>query len=268
MSVKAEPQVAGGFDLPEESGRQRLAMNANKPPLADLLRDANRALLEETAEWLASAARAPSLVVDDTALTNFGLIVKNLSTLSKKLDAAHTTEKAPYLEGSRACDEVFLTLTKRIAEAKKLLEARQTIYLTAKEAARKRQAAAEAEAARETERQAMRDAEREMDKGNFETAEEGMALASEAAQTAAVAERVLDAKPADLVRTYGTGGNVVSAQGKWVGVIDNRANMDLNELKSQFSDADIQKAVNAFVRLGGRSLKGVTITEERKAVNR
>lgn len=247
----------------------RLAMGGNNPPpFADLLREGHKALLDNVDLWLGSAGRAPPAVADDIACTNFGLIIIELNKLSKLLDAAHTNEKTPYLERCRDCDTVFITQMRRIAETKKTLEGRQAAYLTKKEADRKRKAAAEAEAAREAEAQAMRDAEREMDKGNFETAEEGMAKASEAAQTAAVAERVAEAKPADLVRTYGTSGNVVSSQAKWVGVIDKRDDIDLNQLKAQFSDTDIQKAVNAFVKLGGRSLKGVTITEERKAVNR
>lgn len=251
-----------------ETDTARLAMGSNKPPLIELLREANKALLDNVALWLGSADRAPVAVSDDAALGNFGLIIVELGKLGKKLEAAHTTEKAPYLEGGRDCDTVFLTLIKQIAVTKKTLEMRQSVYLVAKENEKKRKAAAEAQAARDAEAQAMRDAEREMDKGNFETAEEGMAQATQAAETAVQAERVMDAKPADLVRTYGSGGNVVSSQAVWVGIIDKRADMDLNELKAQFSDADLQKAVNAFVRLGGRSLKGVTIQENRKAVNR
>lgn len=251
-----------------ETDTVRMAMGGNKPPLIELLREANKDLLANVALWLGSAGRAPVAVIDDAALGNFGVIILELGKLGKKLEVAHTTEKAPYLEGGRDCDTVFLTLIKEIAVTKKTLESRQSVYLVAKENEKKRKAAMEAQAAREAEAQAMRDAEREMDKGNFETAETGMTQATQAAETAVQAERVMDAKPADLVRTYGTGGNVVSSQAVWVGTINKRSDMDLNELKAQFSDADLQKAVNAFVRLGGRSLKGVTIQENRKAVNR
>ena len=59
-----------------------------------------------------------------------------------------------------------------------------------------------------------------------------------------------------------------SLRTRWVGELDNKAELDLEALRPYLGVDLLQKAINAFVAAGGRELKGANIFEKSEAVVR
>jgi hypothetical protein len=75
-------------------------------------------------------------------------------------------------------------------------------------------------------------------------------------------ERTVSEKPAALARTRGDYGSVSTLQTRWVGELTSRADLDLNAIRAFIPEDALVSAINAFVRAGGRSLKGARIFED------
>jgi len=74
-------------------------------------------------------------------------------------------------------------------------------------------------------------------------------------------QRRAEATPAELSRVRGEYGAVASLHREWTfGDLDRNA-LDLETLRPYFAVADLEKAVRAFIRAGGRSCRGVRIFE-------
>jgi hypothetical protein len=70
--------------------------------------------------------------------------------------------------------------------------------------------------------------------------------------------------------SYGSRGGLST---RWVGVITDRDQLDLNALRPYFSNDDLQKALNGFVKANckgqtGATLRGADIKEQTSAVVR
>lgn len=263
--ITAEPKVAGGFDLPDT---KRLAIGGNKPPLNELLTEIHKGLLSDFNRWFGSAERAPSTIDDDETTANIGRIVVELRKIASRAQTAHKEEKAPYLENGRVVDAFFLAgIVQKIAETNAKLEKRQTVYAKAKETKAKEEARIAAEKAQAEADALMAQARHAEDHGEIEAASELLSKAAVEEDTATRAAEIVTAKPQDVAKVRGNG-ITVSSKVVWVGTIENLDAMDLNELKSVIGRDDIERYTKAFVRLGGRTLKGVKIEEDRKANNR
>jgi hypothetical protein len=255
-------------DAPAPSSAMPAPMGHNKPPIPELLKEAYADLVKNVETWLAGAGRAPATVEDDMALANFATIVSKLTKYAGEVEKARKDEKQPYLDGGREIDAFFSVFTDKIATAKTVLERRQKAYAQKKLADER---ARQAEIARAAEREAtdkLRQAEHLQDKGDFETSGQVLNEAVQAQAAANTAAKIAVAPPAEIVRARATSGALASARTVWIGTVENFDEIDLNQLKAQFSKEAIQKAVDAFVRLGGRQLKGVKIEEDLKMVNR
>lgn len=75
-------------------------------------------------------------------------------------------------------------------------------------------------------------------------------------------DKVYTATPSQLARARSLHGATASQKLVWVGEIKNISAIDLNHLRSHFTLDAIQKAINAFVRDGGRQLDGVVIQQK------
>jgi hypothetical protein len=74
-----------------------------------------------------------------------------------------------------------------------------------------------------------------------------------------------NAKPNELAKTRSAyGGASASASEVWVVQAVDRITLDLDALREHFSDDALQKAAAAFVRKGGRTLRGAVIVPETK----
>lgn len=246
----------------------RHGMGGNTPPLTELLTEQYADLLRDAEELVASAGRAPRIVADDDTLGKFGKLVVQIRNVTRRVEAAHKTEKEPYLSGGRAVDGFFKAIIARMAEAAAGLERVQSAYVAAKEVKiRQEQREAEELARAETEAR-LQAAQQAQASGDEAGAKRALASAVEAEAVADNAAALAEARPADLVRTYATSGNVVSSQERWEFEITSRAEIPLEAIRAFIRPAEIESAVKAFVKAGGRELKGVRIYETRKVLNR
>lgn len=192
---------------------------------------------------------------------------------------------------------------KAIADAKAAEERRRQAEIAAREAERRaaeaktkrareeaERAAAKAKADAEAEARAKADAEaaavRERENLQAAKTEKSLAKAElsdanrEAKSSASLAkqadgdvrraEKASDAKASELSGVRGDYGGQSSLRTTWVGYIVDRKKLDLDELRDFFSDDDLQKALNGFVKVhkGGRKLRGANFVEETKTVVR
>ena len=191
---------------------ERDGIGGNNPPLSEVLKDQYAALLADAEKWTSAAARAPATVDDDAALGKFGTLVTNLNKIAREAEAKRKTEKQPHLDAGRTVDGFFGGIMGKINDVVAALEARQKVYIKAKERKARDEAERQQAAAAETAAAALRAAERAQDKGKFDEADALLGEAA-AAETAAVAAgEKAEAKTADLVRTHADSGAVVSAK--------------------------------------------------------
>lgn len=245
-----------------------IAMGSNQPPLVELLTEGHKELLGNFKRWMDSAKRTPLNIEDDETTASVGMIVVRLRTIKGLAEDAHSEEKRPYLENGRVVDAFFIAgIMNQCTEMMKTLEGRQTIYANAKIAAARHAARIAEEAARRDADALLAQARHAEDHGNVQEASELLGQAARAETTATVAAQTVVAKPQDLSRVRATG-VTVSNRALWLGTIEKIEDIDLNELRSVVSREDIERYIKAFVKLGGRTLKGVKIEETGKVQNR
>lgn len=182
-------------------------------------------------------------------------------------------EKEPYLESSRRVDGFFKNVKETLDKIKSKCNAQLTTYQ--KEVARKErialaaQAEADAKAAADAARVAEEALELATSDANLENAVEKEEEAIEAAETASVAEKAAEQSAADLSRTRSSaGGSVSSLTTFWAFRAFDKATIDLDVLRPFLTDADIEKALKAYIKSGGRDIKGAIIFEDQKSVVR
>lgn len=232
--------------------------------LREKLQDENRDLIKRRDDLLAAAQRIPAIDSDDIA-GRVADYIKQLTALHKAAETKRTGAKEPYLEGGRNIDGFFKQITDPVEKTKGTVQKQLTIYLREKEEAERR-------ARMEQERQAREAAE----KARKEAEEKARALANEkhladaidaekAAEVAAAdlvkAQQAADVKAAELSRTRGEYGSVTSLRTEWVFDSIDRATLDLEALRAYIPSDGLEKAVHAFIRAGGRELRGVNIYE-------
>lgn len=127
-------------------------------------------------------------------------------------------------------------------------------------AANDKAAEAQAELRRKLEEASARDAER--------TAQLELAESQKAERAAANFERAASARAADLSRTRGDLGSVASLRTDWVHDGYDRDTIDLEALRQHLPSDAIDSAIRAFIKAGGRQLRGTVIFETTKAVVR
>lgn len=122
--------------------------------------------------------------------------------------ARHKTEKQPFLDGGRAVDGFFKTLTVKVEEGRASIRERMTAFAVKLEEQRREAARKEAEAAAERARLAAEEAATTM-------TDEKLDAAADLAAQAERAEAKAEAKPAELSRTYGAMGGISSLRTTW-----------------------------------------------------
>jgi hypothetical protein len=87
-------------------------------------------------------------------------------------------------------------------------------------------------------------------------------------QQAQKAEQHAAAKPAEMAQSRSASGALASLRTIWVGELADIGTLDLEKLRHHLNPADLQKAINSFVRAGGRELAGAKIYESSQTVVR
>lgn len=255
-----------------------LLRHNNPPPdlllgeaLHERLRDQNTDLLKRRDELLAAGARVP-IIKDDDIAGKVSDFVKQLTALAKTAESKRTDAKEPYLDGGRSVDGFFKAIAEPVTKLKTSVERNLTTYLREKADRERRE--------REEQERIARDAS---DKARREAEERAAALASEkdlpaaleaeqAANTAAAdlvkAEQAADVKAAELSRTRGEYGAMSSLRTSWTFDQIDRTTLDLETLRQHLPSDGLEKAVRAFIKAGGRELRGTRIFETTAAVVR
>lgn len=238
----------------------------NQPPLADRLALDYEEIAERVAALLTKAREdIPSEIETDEQNDKVGDLVKGIRGLATEIESRRKVEKDPHLEAGRTIDAFFAAFTDRLTKAKQVIEARGKKFLDRKADEERKRREEAARIAREEEDRRLREAAAAEEAGRAAHADLSLDRAAQAEARAVEAERAAQEKPADLARTRMAGGGVSTLQTEWKFEVIDREKIPLDRIGHFFADAEIAKAVRAFVKGGGRSLPGVRIYEDTKA---
>lgn len=254
-------------------------MGDNLPPrdlltgdaLRDRLLDLSAALLRRRDQLLEAGENIPDIDSDELAakLSDF---IKQVMAASKAAEGARIAEKEPYLEGGRGVDGFFRQITDPLEKLKRYTEQKLTIYLRGKADRERREREERERLAREEETRRRREAEEAerilRDEKSLKAAIDADKRAKEAEADRITAEKAAQAKAADLSRTRGEYGAVSSLRTLWTFSDLDREMIDLYTLRFYIPMDGLERAVRAFIKAGGRDLRGVKIFETTDAVVR
>lgn len=236
--------------------------------IAEFLAESYQGDVQRANDLTEAFARVPDKIEDEEMNKRAADFAKKIAAHVKVLKGDHSNEKAPYLNGGRAVDGFFKGLIDTLEQCKAKVETRQTQFARAKADAERRRREEEARLARE---QAEREAQEALDRAAAMPAKQADAALSDAIEAQTHAETLAgaaQANAAELSRTRTDNGVVSSLKTQWKGELTDRASLDLDKLRPYLPLDAIDKAINAFVRAGGRELSGANIFEDMKVVNR
>lgn len=241
----------------------------NNPPsdqelLAEELMERNRAIIERAAALLKAEERAPKVLETDEHASAVVEFIKQINTCTKGLEDARKREKEPFRVKAAAVDTFFKANMDALDRVLSRVRVGLDQFTKAKHAAEQRRLEEEAaRQKREADQKAQVAASLEkVNAGAAELAlEDALAAESNAAkyETAAV-------KTSGLTSVRSESGAAASLRTTWVGEIENVNALDLDKLRFLIPADALQKALNAYVRQGGRELKGAKIYEKTETV--
>lgn len=249
----------------------------NFPPddialLGEHLAENTGALIKRRNDLLASVENAPAEITDDIGAGKMADLIKLIGACVRTAETGRTSAKEPFLAASRLVDSFFKKITDPLDTAKKTVERRLTLYQRNKAEAERRererseqqarQAALKA-AAEAAERAAAIETETDLD-----AAISAEALADQAAADAIEAAKVATASSAEMSRSRGDLGSVASLRTEWASEIIDRTILDLETLRPHIAVDAIERAIRAYVRAGGRELRGAKIYQQSKSIVR
>lgn len=248
----------------------------NQPPANEVLKDVlaskHPKLLNRRDEFLSKSTNIPAVIDDDETSGKAQEFVKAIDGTIKHAEAFRVEEKEPYLQGGRIVDGFFKGVTDPLLTLKKDITKRLTVYLQKKEAAererRRQEEAAAREAAEKAAREAAEAAATVATEGDLTVAIGKEDDARQASAEATAAAQAAAAAPAELSRTRSDGGTVASLRREWTFENLDRATLDLEALRPYIPTEGLEKAVRAYIRAGGRTLKGCNILETTSAAVR
>ena len=224
-------------------------------------------------------AQLPDTIETQEMNSEFADLVTRIRSIHKSIEGTRVDEKEPYLRAERAVDGFFAPLKKRLDDTKVSLERRITDYLNRKAAEERRQREAKereelekAEALRREEEARTRKAEEASRQDHRDLhnrkADAAAYKAQQHEQAAHVASVAAAEKPADLARERSAKGSLSTLKEEWSFKVEDYHEIPLDQLRAYFPTHVVDKAVKAFVKNGGRQLKGVDIFETNKAMVR
>ena len=239
----------------------------NNPPndaetLKAALAENNYNLLEHAANLCNAANRIPAEITEAETAGKAADFIKQVTGAKKKLEALRVSEKEPYLTLGRVVDGFFKGVIDPLdiatKKALKPLDA-YNIRIAAEERRRREE---EARIAREKQAEEMRVAAA-LEKAKFtEAANQVLDQAAASEAVAQTLQKEAEAKPAHLGHVRGESGARAALVTRWVGEVTDLAAIDLETLRHHLGPDAIQKALNSYVRAGGRELRGAKIFEE------
>lgn len=239
----------------------------NNPPKTrqELLAETYADTLAKEQTIIARAEKLPAKVQNEDELLKLGEVIKDARKLAKAIDEDRKTEVKPHLEAQREINGFMNAYSERLEALAKRLEDRATDFQRAKAAEERRRLEDEARRAREEQDRQRDIAEAEAQRNRLNSAAKHEDKAEEAAENAARAEVAAQASAAELTRVRSSTGTIATSKQSWDFAIDKIENVDLEKLRPYLARDVLEKAIRAFVRMGGRELAGVRIFQDTRA---
>lgn len=223
------------------------------------------ALLTKRADELLSAEERLPAIADDATAGNVADYIKQIAAATKALDGARVAEKEPFLEGGRTVDGWAKRLTDPLSGLKSRVERKLGVYLREKADRERREREEIAKLAREEEDRKNREALEAMASAAPAQAEAATDAAMRAQADTAKAEKSAEAKPAEMARTRGDQGALGTLQQIWTFDGLDRDALDIEALRQHIPIAALETGLRAFIKAGGRTIKGARIFQDTKA---
>ncbi len=257
MSLSENPRAVIGANNPP----------ANADPVLERLQADHVNLIDRRDALLAGMERAPTdIVSEDIAGKMADFVHRQIDPFIKESEATHKAEKQPYLENGRTVDGFLHALIDDIKRGKAALNVTRKRYADAKDAEKRRVREIAERKAREEQQRLERDAE---EKAKAMDSDKDIAAAIDAEFAASQARVVADkatqaaaAKPAELGRTRGAHGGMTTLKTFWAYRDLDYVTVDLEALRQHLPSSAINQAIRAFIKAGGRDLKGCDIFED------
>jgi hypothetical protein len=190
------------------------------PPAAETIKEwlaeTNTALVQRRDELLAGYKRFleafPEGIPDETVqgrAADFAGPKGMMNTFIKECDNTHDVEKKPYIAGGKVVDAFFGSLSDPVERCQKDMRVRMRVFADKLEAQRREEARLEAE-------RLAREAALAQDAAIDAMTEEALDHAATVSQEAEEAAALAQASAAELSRTRGELGTVVSLRTRWV----------------------------------------------------
>lgn len=210
----------------------------------------------------------PEAIEDELVAGQVTERIKRIKGIRKQVEVAHKEVKAPYLECGRAVDGWKTKLEAQIEAHEKAATKPLDAFLAKKAQEERERRLAFAKQQQEEADRLAAEARKHQEAGIQDTAVE---LATASAQAEATANRVaisaVTKKSNELAKSYSSTGSTASQRVAWVGEVIDVAAIDLEKLRPFFTLAEIEKALKAFVRNGGRECAGALIEEKSTGLN-
>lgn len=246
----------------------------NNPPsdpdiMREMLAENNAKALKRAEALIEAADRVPAELTDQETADKVTDLEKQITVCWKALEEGRVKDKAPYLALCRTVDDFFKGPGDNLMGAKTRLKGIQTKWLVkAQEAERKRREELAEQQRQEAERQAAEAAKLEAD-GKHSAAEAQLEKAMQAEQQGNFFAGAAQDRGAAIARSTGEmTGAKSSLRYVWTGEIIDREQIDLKKLLPYLSNDVLQKAINQFVKAGGKELAGVKIWEKPESTTR
>lgn len=265
QKVQAAATVLPPIDEPAKRGH-------NNPPEETPEEEFRRRMAEDHVELITEAeklaAGKPKPCEDDAYADRLTTFTQKLTKTIARIEEVRKTEKAPILKQGAVIDSYFNGVKARLEATKLAAKASLDPYLKRKaaeeqrarvEAAAQMQAQAEALAASQ---KALYDAGRPVEAGDAGRAVEKIEKQAERlVQTAQY-------QTANVAQVKSASGASASLRTRTVAEITSRDTLDLEKLRPYFDLAALQKALDMFVKTGGREIKGAVIKDVTETVVR
>jgi hypothetical protein len=194
--------------------------------------------------------------------------IKSLKSVKTKLTTSHKGLKAPYLECGREVDKWKNMLGLEIDALCAKAAAPLNSFLALKEEQERQRQIKAAKQEREKAEKLALEAGQCQEAGIADVAGELLDAAIERESVAnRIGKNIAFARASDLAKTRSLGGSSASRKTAWVGTIVSLQGIDLEALRNYLPQETIQKALNAFIRSGGRQCGGAEIKEEITGLN-
>lgn len=207
-------------------------------------------LMRDAEDKIALADKVPEQLSEQNEASFISDYISEIVILQKSLESARKEEKDPFLRQGQTVDEFFKKYKDKLESSINKVKIPLTVWL--KKCAEEEKMRREAEAAKA--------------RAEAEKAIKHVVTADDAAQAIATQEAAIianKAAAAPIISMAVSSGKYSKSTLKkeWVGTITDLQKVDLEKLRAYIKPEALQIALNAYVKMGGRSCEGCLIEE-------